>query len=55
MASVGGGYTSEELDAHFYIDDVNFAFGERLKELHITKYIYENEECLNEIRLGNRY
>ena len=53
QASVGYGYTSEELDEHFYIDDVNFAIAERLKEQHITKYIYENEELLNEIRLGN--
>ena len=53
QASVGYGYTSEELDEHFYIDDVNFAIAERLKELHITKYIYENDEYLDEIRLGN--
>lgn len=53
QASVGYGYTSEELDEHFYIDDVNFAIAERLKEQHIAKYIYENEELLNEIRLGN--
>lgn len=53
QASVGYGYTSEELDEHFYIGDVNFAIAERLKAQHITKYIYENEELLNEIRLGN--
>lgn len=53
QASVGYGYTSEELDEHFYIDDVNFAIAEKLKAQHITKYIYENEGLLNEIRLGN--
>ena len=50
--SLGGGYTSEEIDEILYNDDVNFEISEKLKEQGITKYLYENEEYLNDIREG---
>ncbi len=50
--SLGGGYTSEEIDEHLYNDDINFEISEKLKEQGVTKYLYENEEYLDEIREG---
>ena len=50
--SLGGGYTSEEIDKILYNDDVNFEISEKLKEQGATKYLYENEEYLNDIREG---
>ena len=50
--SLGGGYTSEEIDKILYNDDVNFEISEKLKEQGVTKYLYENEEYLNDIREG---
>lgn len=50
--SLGGGYTSEEIDEILHIDDVNFEISEKLKEQGVTKYFYENEEYLNDIREG---
>ena len=50
--SLGGGYTSEEIDEILYRDDINFEISEKLKEQGITKYLYENEEYLNDIREG---
>lgn len=50
--SLGGGYTSEEVDEHLHNDDINFEISEKLKELGVTKYLYENEEYLDEIREG---
>lgn len=50
--SLGGGYSSEEIDEILYIDDVNFEISEKLKEQGVTKYFYENEEYLNDIREG---
>lgn len=50
--SLGGGYTSEEIDEILYNDDVNFEISEKLKEQGVTKYLYENEEYLDEIREG---
>lgn len=50
--SLGGGYTSEEVDEHLYNDDINFEISEKLKEQGVTKYLYENEEYLNDIREG---
>lgn len=50
--SLGGGYTSEEIDEILYNDDINFEISEKLKEQGVTKYLYENEEYLNEIREG---
>ena len=50
--SLGGGYTSEEIDEILYNDDVNFEISEKLKRQGVTKYLYENEEYLNDIREG---
>lgn len=50
--SLGGGYTSEEIDEHLHNDDINFEISEKLKEQGVTRYLYENEEYLNEIREG---
>ena len=50
--SLGGGYTSEEIDEILYNDDINFEISEKLKEQGVTKYLYENEEYLNDIREG---
>ena len=50
--SLGGGYTSEEIDEHLHNDDINFEISEKLKEQGVTKYLYENEEYLDEIREG---
>lgn len=50
--SLGGGYTSEEIDEILHNDDINFEISEKLKEQGVTKYLYENEEYLNDIREG---
>ena len=50
--SLGGGYTSEEIDEILHNDDINFEISEKLKEQGVTKYLYENEEYLDEIREG---
>lgn len=50
--SLGGGYTIEEIDEICHIDDINFEISEKLKEQGVTKYLYENEDYLNEIREG---
>lgn len=50
--SLGGGYTSEEIDEILLIDDINYEISEKLKEQGVTKYLYENEEYLNDIREG---
>lgn len=50
--SLGGGYTCEEIDEHLHNDDINFEISEKLKEQGVTKYLYENEEYLNDIREG---
>lgn len=52
QASVGCGYTSEEIDEHFYIDDVNYIISELLKSQGVTPYLYENEEYVDAIRRG---
>ncbi len=49
---LGGGYTIEEIDEICHIDDINFEISEKLKEQGVTKYLYENEDYLNEIREG---
>lgn len=51
--SLGGGYTSEEIDEILHNDDINFEISEKLKEQGVTKYLYENEDYLNEIREGS--
>lgn len=50
--SLGGCYTSEEIDEHLYNSDINYEISEQLKEQGVTKYLYENEDYLNEIREG---
>ena len=52
LESLGGGYTSEEIDEHLHNDDINFEIAEKLKEQGVTHYLYENEEYLDEIREG---
>ena len=51
--SLGGGYTSEEIDEILHNDDINYEISEKLKEQGVTKYLYENEDYLNEIREGS--
>ena len=50
--SLGGGYSSEEIDEILYNDNVNFEISEKLKEMGVVKYLCENEEYLDEIRKG---
>lgn len=50
--SLGGGYTCEDIDKILLIDDINYEISEKLKEQGVTKYLYENEEYLNDIREG---
>ena len=52
LESLGGGYTSEEIDEHLHNDDINFEIAEKLKEQGVSHYLYENEEYLDEIREG---
>ena len=52
LESLGGGYTSEEIDENLHNDDINFEIAEKLKEQGVTHYLYENEEYLDEIREG---
>ena len=50
--SLGGGYDSEEIDEFIYNNNVNLEVSRKLREQGITKYLYENEDYLNEIREG---
>lgn len=50
--SFGGGYTLEEIDEILHNDDINFEISEKLKERGVIKYLYENEDYLNDIREG---
>ena len=50
--SLGGGYTSEEMDEFIDNLSINDVIIERLKEQGVTKYLYENEEYIDEIREG---
>ena len=50
--SLGGGYTSEEIDEILHNDDINYEISEKLKEQGVIKYLYENEDYLNDIREG---
>lgn len=51
--SLGGGYTFEELEENLHNDDVKFEISEKLKEQGVTKFLYENDEYLEEVRKGN--
>lgn len=50
--SLGGDYSSEEIDEHLDIDSINHEISEILKKQGVTHYLYENEDYLNEIREG---
>ncbi|MBO7255006.1 MAG: hypothetical protein J6U79_01345 [Paludibacteraceae bacterium] len=50
--SLGGGYTFEELEENLHNDDVKFEISQKLKEQGVTKFLYENDEYLEEIREG---
>ena len=52
LESLGGCYSNEELDEFMDNWDINDAISERLKEMGITHYLYENEEYIEEIRKG---
>ena len=45
--SLGGGYNLEEDNV-----EIDFEISERLKEMGVTHYLYENEEYIEEIRKG---
>lgn len=50
--SLGGDYTSEEIDEIVENHIINLDISEKLKEQGVTHYLYENEEYLDEIREG---
>ena len=50
--SLGGGYTDEEMDEFIESLSIDEEIIERLKEQGVSKYLYENEEYLEEIRRG---
>ena len=52
LESLGGLYTSDEIDEILHNDDINFEIAEKLKGQGVTHYLYENEDYLNEIREG---
>ncbi|MBQ4442309.1 MAG: hypothetical protein II899_09460 [Bacteroidales bacterium] len=52
LESLGGLYSSEEIDEILYNVDINYEIAEKLKEQGVTHYLYENEEYLDEIREG---
>ena len=49
---LGGGYTCEEMDEYIESLSINEEISDRLKEQGVTKFLYENEEYLDEIREG---
>lgn len=50
--SLGGDYTSEEIDEIVENHVINLDISEKLKEQGVTHHLYENEEYLDEIREG---
>lgn len=52
LGSLGGLYSSEEIDEILDNDDINYEIAEKLKEQGVTHYLYENEDYLDEIREG---
>ena len=52
LESLGGCYSNEELDEFMDIWDINDEISKKLKEMGVTRYLYENEEYLDEIRAG---
>lgn len=45
--SLGGGYGFEEDNV-----EIDFEISEKLKEMGVTRYLYENEEYIEDIRKG---
>ena len=52
LESLGGCYSNEELDEFMDIWDINDDISKKLKEMGVTRYLYENEEYIEEIRTG---
>ena len=50
--SLGGGYSFDEIEEDLYNVEIDFEISEKLKEIGITHYLYENEEYIEEIRKG---
>lgn len=50
--SLGGGYSFDEIEEDLYNVEIDFEISERLKEMGVTHYLYENEEYIEEIRKG---
>lgn len=50
--SLGGGYSDEEMDEFIESLSINEEIVDRLKEQGVTKYLYENQEYIDEIREG---
>ena len=50
--SLGGYYSSEEIDEMLYNDDINEEISDRLREQGVTPFLYQNEDYLNSIREG---
>lgn len=52
LESLGGCYSDEEMDEFMNIWDINDEISEQLKEMGVTRDLYENEEYIEEIRKG---
>ena len=50
--SLGGGYSEEEVDEGLYNVEVDYEIREKLNEQGVTKFLYENDEYIEEIREG---
>lgn len=50
--SLGGGYSFDEIEEDLYNVEIDFEISEQLKEMGVTRYLYENEEYIEEIRKG---
>lgn len=50
---MGGGYKMDEVKKDIETAVINQKIAEQLKKQGVTKYLYENEEYLDEIRNGN--
>ena len=52
LESLGGCYSDEEMDEFMDIWDINDEISKKLKEIGVSRYLYENEEYLDDIREG---
>ena len=52
LKSMGGYYTSDEIDKIVENHIVNLDISEKLKKQGVSHYLYENEDYLDEIREG---